>query len=269
MKKKAFKITALVIALGLLGFLAWFANGLLGNPLSRYLADRTAKGHLEEVYGETDFYIDRLSFSFKDTCYHAHILSKTSIDTDFSLTIDMFGMLRQDTYSSVLSGFTTARRLEQAYRELTDPLLNPDIYPIAYGSLEIYPSEALGSPDLPAHYILQDTLIVDGVYDIRELGRQAGNLTVYVDTDTLTAECAAQVLLHIRQDFDAAGVPFKTVDLTLQYPRPDDDSPRPDGYFGVREFLYEDIHTEDLTQRLENAFAALKAYYEKMDDLKS
>ena len=47
MKKKYLKIAALAIALGLIGFIGYFANGLLGNPASKMMAKRTADLYLE------------------------------------------------------------------------------------------------------------------------------------------------------------------------------------------------------------------------------
>ena len=60
MKKKWLKIAALVVAFVIIAGLCVFANALVGNPLSKWLATRTAKAHLEEVYGDTDFVIEKI-----------------------------------------------------------------------------------------------------------------------------------------------------------------------------------------------------------------
>ena len=62
MKKKWLKIAALVAALIIIAGLCWFANALVGNPVSKWLATRTAEKHLEEVYGDTDFVIETVGF---------------------------------------------------------------------------------------------------------------------------------------------------------------------------------------------------------------
>ena len=107
------------------------------------LAERAAEMHLEETYAGTDYYIERISYSFKDGKYHAFVKSPTSIDTEFSLSITMFGEVHFDTYGSVLDGFNTARRLEQEYRKLTDTVFDSPSFPygcdIGFGRLEIYP----------------------------------------------------------------------------------------------------------------------------------
>ena len=121
MKKKWMKIAALVAALIIIAGLCWFANALVGNPVSKWLAVRTAEKHLEEVYGGTDFEIEKIGFNFKDTDYYAHIKSPSSEDSSFSLRIDMFGNLMLDTYESrVLTGNNTQNRLYMEYRALAD-----------------------------------------------------------------------------------------------------------------------------------------------------
>ena len=47
MKKKTQKILAAVAAFVILGGLGWFANALLGNPVSKMLAARAAEKYLE------------------------------------------------------------------------------------------------------------------------------------------------------------------------------------------------------------------------------
>ena len=65
MKKKWMKIAALIVALLIIAGLCVFANALVGNPVSKWLATRTAEKHLEEVYGDTDFVIEKIGFNFR------------------------------------------------------------------------------------------------------------------------------------------------------------------------------------------------------------
>ena len=116
MKKKVLKIIALVIAIALIIGIAWVANGLNGNPISKMLAKKAANDYLEEHFPNTDYYIEELGFSFKFTGYYAHVRSDTSIDTQFTLHIDMIGNVFYDTYDDVLRGAITARRLEVQLR---------------------------------------------------------------------------------------------------------------------------------------------------------
>lgn len=274
MKKKTLKIMAGITAVAIIAGLGWFANALVGNPISRMLATSTAEKYIAETYAGTDYYIERVSYNFKDGNYHVFVKSPSSIDTEFSLHLTMLGELRLDTYEDVLDGFNTARRLEQEYRKLVDSVFSIPTFPyicsIDYGTLEIYPEELIGNPlvtDVPAYALNQDELILDKGYDIRELGRQAGHLVIYIDSDIVTIETAAEIMLDIKARFDDAGVPFAAMDFELQYPRPTDGK-RPEGDVSVAQFLYEDIYEDGMVERVEAADKALKEYYAKLDSKK-
>ena len=271
MKKKVLKFIALIIAIALIVGVFWFATALNGNPISKWLAQRAASAYLEEQYPDTDYYIERLGFSFKSTDYYAHVRSETSMDTQFTLHIDMLGNVFFDTYDDVLRGSITARRLEQEYRELTDQIFKNPAFPypsdIGYGTLEIYPQEALDDPnvnDIPDYALVQQDLVLDQIYDIRELGRQAGHLIIYVESDTISFELAAQIILGIRAEFDKANIPFRTMDFVLQLPLPEEE-PRPDEEVRVEDFRYEDIHQENLIDRIKAAHEELDAYHAEQD----
>lgn len=267
MKKKALKVIAFIIAVALIVGICWVANGLNGNPISKILAKRAANEYLAEHFPDTDYYIQQLGFSFKFSNYYAHVRSETSMDTQFTLNIDMLGNVYFDTYESVTAGFVTARRVEQEYRELTDQIFeNPAfIYKsdIQYGTLEIYPQEAFEDPlvtDIPDYALVQDDLILDKIYDIQDLGRKAGHLIVYVDSDTISFELAAEILLDIRAEFDKANIPFRAIDFVLQTPLPEE-GPRAGDRINFDDFRYENIFDDGLIERIKAAHEELEANY--------
>ena len=271
MKKKHLKILALVVAFASIIGLGLFANAFLGNPLSKMLAKSTAQNYLTVTYSDTDYYIDRVSYNFKDGNYNAYIKSPTSIDTEFTLSITMFGKLQWNSYEDVITGSNTARRIDQEYRELTDTQFNDPSFPyncyIGFGTLEIYPAYLIENADLadvPSYALNQDELILDKIYNIPELGRQAGHLIIYVENNTVTIEQAAQIMLGIKEQFDAAGIPFAAMDFTLQYPRPEE-GPRPEGEISVADFPYNEIYEDGMQERVSEADKALTAYYEEQD----
>lgn len=270
MKKKILKIAALVVALGLIFILAAFANSMVGNPVSRWLAKHALEKYLDTTYPGTDYEVESFGFTFKTSDYYAHIRSDSSMDTQFTVYIDLLGRVRWDTFDSVTQGFVTARRLEDEYRALTDAVFANPLFPyemdIDYGTLETTSRQALEDPNvtdiLPWALIIED-LILDHVYDIRELGAQAGHLVVYVYSDILDAETAAQVLLDIRAEFDRANVPFRAISLTLRAPKTEE--AWDETYIGVDFFDYQDIYEEGLVERVARADAELKAYREQQD----
>lgn len=271
MKKKVLKIIALIIAVALIVGVCWFANALNGNPISKVLAEKAADAYLEDKFPDTDYYIENLGFSFKFRGYYAHVRSQTSIDTQFTLEIDMLGNVFFDTYEDVLSGAITARRLEQEYRDLTDHVFKNPVFPyestIQFGTLEIYSQELLDDPmatDIPDYALIQDDLILDNIYDIQELGRQAGHLIVYVDSDKISFELAAKILLDIRTEFDKADIPFRAIDFVLQPPLPEE-GPRTGYEIHFTNFRYDDIYAEGLVDRIKVAHDKLEAYYAEQD----
>ena len=270
MKKKWLKMGALFAALVIILGLGWFANALVGNPVSKWLAARTAEKHLEKVYGDTDFEIERLGFNFKDTDYYAHIMSPSSEDSSFSLRIDMLGRLRWDTYESrVLSGNNTADRLYMEYRELADTVFESPYYPftsfITYGDLRVAFNVPEGVEPSAVGYLMPEKLVLDKKYDIRELAAKAGNLVVYVEDDVVTVERAAEVLLELKTLFDTENVPFHAIDFVLEYPRKPEGGTTKEGRVNVEGFLYSDIYEEGLVERVKTADDALNAYYAEED----
>lgn len=272
MKWNLRKVLALSAALVLIGGLAWFANALNGNPISKMMAQSTAERYLAETYGGTDYYIDHISYSFKDGNYHAFVRSPSSMDTAFTLSLNMLGSLRGDTYDNVLSGWNTALRLDEEYRALTDRVLEDPAFPyqchIGYGSLEIYPAEVLSSPEaaseVPDYALNQDELILDHIYDIPALGRQAGHLILSLEEEPLTFESAANIMLDLKARFDEAGAPFAAMDLTLLPPLPEE-GPRPDGEICVEDFPCDAVVPNGLADRIREADQALKEHYAQED----
>jgi len=273
MKKKWLKIAALVAALIMIAGLCWFANALVGNPVSKWLAARTAEKHLEEVYGDTDFEIERIGFNFKDTDYYVHIKSPSSEDSSFSLRIDMLGNLKLDTYESrVLYGGNTQNRLYMEYRALVDEVLEAPDYPftsfIAYGDLKVgfqHPDVEQGVPYWPESYVILDKVELDKQYDIRELAKTAGYLVIYVEDDVVTVERAAEVLLELKEVFDRRNVPFYAIDFVLEYPRKEEGGTIKEGRVNVEGFLRSDIYEEGLVERVRTADEELNAYYAEQD----
>ena len=270
MKKKWLKIGALFVALVIIAGLCIFANALVGNPVSKWLATRTAEKHLEEVYGDTDFVIERIGFNFKDINYYAHIKSPSSEDSSFSLRIDMFGKLMLDTYESrVLGGHNTADRLYMEYRELTDTVFEAEDYPftdfITYGDLQFGFSYEVGEEISPIGHIMPEELVIDKQYDIRELGARAGRLVVYVEDNVVTVERAAEVLLELKALFDKKNVPFYSIDFVLEYPRKEEGGNTKEGRVETDGFLYTDIYEEGLVERVNAANNAAMAYHAEQD----
>jgi len=274
MRKKWLKIAALLVALMMIGGLGYFANEMLGNPISEAIAKNVVKKRIATTYADTDYYMEDIRYSFKDGYYHAFIKSPSSIDTEFTLMITKMGELRLDTYDDIGKGFRTAERLGQEYRQLADTVLDSpkfqyrsDTGRAGAGLLQIYLEEEINDPNatyVPSYAISYEELIIDKIYDIKEVGKEAGCLSFHIVNEEVTAECAAEIMLDIRRRFDEADIPFRAMNFNLQYPM-SKDGQRKEGEIRVHNFLYEDIIDEGMVQRVIDADKELKEYYRELD----
>lgn len=270
MKKRILKIAAFVFAIALIVGVCVFANALVGNPISKAMATNTAEKHLEENYADKDFEIERVTFSFKDGYYHAFIYSPSSIDSDFTILVDMWGKLRYDTYEDrVLSGGNTADRISRDYRAVVDKVLDSQAFPynehIGYGDFDFYPRVHLEEYSVPEYALITEDLTLDAFYDVNELGAKHGKLTIYIDDDTVSYERLSEILLDIRRIFDDSGVKFYVIDCVLEYQKNEDSSTKKEGRVEVREFLYSDIYEDGMVERVKASDEAANAYYDEQD----
>lgn len=276
--KKYIRIIGIVLLIALIAVLIWFGNAMMGNPVSHALASKAAKAYLSDRFSDTDYEMERITYSFKDGRYHAFMVSPTSIDGDFSVCFSMMGEYCYDTYDSVLDGWNTAQRLNSEYRKLTDTILNDpalpydntQVYSIMFGELEIYPKEFIDDPnvhDIPDYSLVQDDLELNKIYDIKELGAKAGHLVLYVDNDIISVEEAARIMLDFRSMFDEADIPFYAMDFVLRHPRAEDGT-SDDEEIRINDFLYQNIYEEGLTDRIETAIEETAAHYAMLDQMK-
>ena len=270
MKKRILKIAAFVFAIVLIVGVCVFANALVGNPISKTMATNTAEKHIEESYADKDFEIERVTFSFKDGYYHAFIYSPSSIDSDFTILVDMWGKLRYDTYEDrVLSGGNTADRISRDYRAVVDKVLDSQAFPynehIGYGDFDFYPRVHLEAYSVPEYALITEDLTLDAFYDVNELGAKHGKLTIYIDDDTVSYERLSEILLDIRRIFDDSGVKFYVIDCVLEYQKNEDSSKKQEGRVEVREFLYADIYEDGMVERVAKCAEDTQNYYNGQD----
>ena len=265
MKKRILKIAALVFAIALIVGVCVFANGLVGNPISKALAKNTAEKYIEKTYGNTDYELEHVSYSFKDGYYHAYVSSTSIMDGDFTLLINGFGKRRFDEYDrSVTNGWNTASRLAADYRETVKTIFDSSSFPynahMGYGELAFVSMENKNDPYVPDYALITEDLTLDAFYNVGELGSKAGKLTVYINDKTVSAERLAEILLGIRECFDTADIGFKTIDCVLEYPQTEDGNYEY-GRFEVMDFAYDDICAEGLLERVKASNDAATAYY--------
>lgn len=242
-----FKIIAAVIAFAMIAGLLWFANGLLGNPVSYSLAKNSAEKYVAENYAADGYAVEGVGYSFKFGWYMAHVAKPGSEDCRFAVTIGSNGDIGWDNYESlVLKGGNVRTRMDMSYRELADSVFESSAYPysdeIAFGELIFERDD--GKTEEHDFGLSTDILVPDALYDIAELGAKGGLLIVYVDTEQTTPEKAAEILLEINALMEQGGVPFYAIDLTLK---------TSDGeYYSLENFHRSDIYEDGLVERVMN-----------------
>lgn len=263
MRIKYLKMLAIAAAAALMIGLGVFANAFLGNPISHYLADRAAKAYLQEKYADTDYYIEEVFYSFKDGKYHAQVLLPDSPDASFGILITMKGEVKSDGFDFyVAQRMNTASRLDMAYRALVDSYFESEDCPYTgdtvIGTLAFRGRDA-DMQEYPSYALVQEDLVLDQQYDIVQLGAAAGRLIIHLDSNTVTVEEAARIMLDIKNNMDARGIPFRAMDFHLQQPE------QYDGGIDILDFPYEDIYEQDMAARVEQASEATREYYARMD----
>lgn len=269
MKKKILKTVAVIISIVLIVGVCVIANAFVGNPISKHIATNIAEKHLEEKYSDRDFEIEKVIYNLKDGNYHAFIKSPSSIDSHFTVLIDMWGNLKIDNYEdSVLTGWNTANRLGNVYREKVDEILDSQSFPyavdIGFGDIEFIPTDYAKDPSVPDYAIIIEDLKFDGEYDINELGSKAGKLTIYINDETVSYERLAEIILDIKKIFDDANLKFYALDFVLEYSK-NENGTKKEGRVEVRDFLYADIYEEDMIERVKASDKAANEYYAEQD----
>ena len=257
MKKKILKVLALVVAIALIIGIGVFANSLVGNPVSKYLATKSANEYIEKTYADKDFIIEEVNYDFKTGGYYARVTSPTSIDSHFSLSFDWMGKLELDCYDDVTSGWNTAMRLEDDYRNavkaITESKDFSEKYFIAYGEIPCILSDYPIDEEHPEYALQKEELVIDKIYDIKEVASEHGKLVLYAYDEEVTVERLSELLLEVKNKFDNSGVTFKAVDFVLEPPKKEGEPMMSDEQIQIKNFYYSDIYEDGLVERVKEA----------------
>ena len=269
--KRKIKTGCLILLVLLLCVVSYVLNAFFGNPVSAYLAERSAKVYLSEHYGHLDLKIDWFGYNFKMTDYYMVVSSPSSKDIHFSIHMRPDGTVRYDTYDNVTSGWNTWDRLESEYRSRTNMLFDaPDFelrHDIAFGSLELKEESIYEYQPIPFG-IDMSGLVIDGEYDVNELAKQAGKIVFYMQHEDVSFETAARGMLRLKEILDQEGIAFFAMDFVLRLPREEGEPGNGGPVIHVEDFLYSEIVEEGMVQRVRAAHEALDAFYAELDAMK-
>ena len=262
------RIIAAVIAFAIIAMLLLGANDLLGNPVSYSIVKSNAEKYVAENYADEGYVLEDIGYSFKFKIYYAYIAKPGSEDCRFTADFSPLGKFGWDDHESrVLNGGNVRSRLCTRYRELADSVLESPAYPysshVAFGDLIFEDDDYNGGYDFG---LPPSCLVPDALYDIAELGEKAGLLTIYVETEEITPEHAAEVLLEINSLMEQGGVPFYAIDLTLETPRKAYQKNYADReYYSLLNFHRSDIYEDGLVERVKDNRQKTEEYWAELD----
>jgi hypothetical protein len=265
--KPVLRVAAALLAFAIIAGILLFANGLVGNPISRMLANRSARRYVASTYSDRNLELEKARYDFKSGSYYVHVKSSKSIDTRFSLNVTPSGKVRYDDHEfRVLGKSNTFERINDEYRQAIRRVIDAGDFPyksyIGYGEIApYYERKDFG----PLYGLVLDELALDKVYDVMGLAETAGHIVLYIEDETVTVTRAAEILLNLKSIFASKGISFYAIDFDLIKPRGDDKPALDEPRVSVQDFLYEDIYEEGLAERVAAADQALREYYAEQD----
>lgn len=269
--KKIVKIVSGIAAFALIGILLWTANGFVGNPISKSMANKSAKEFIHENYEELNLEVKEAEYSFKDGKYLVHVTSPTSMDTYFTVMVLPNGEVFRTTFEDqFLSKFNTWHRVNEEYSMMVKSVMKQKDFPyeseIGFGQIPIMnvEDETFG----PQFGVDLEDLEIDEKYDVKALASDVGHMVFYISDDEVNAKRAAEILMDLKNILDENEVSFYALDFTLEEPKDEDTDRLNLKTFSVRNFRYDDIHQDNLPKRLEKSAEELKKFYDDMDEKK-
>lgn len=269
--KKWIKILAGTTSFMLIGGILWLANSLVGNPISKILAENTAEKYIGEHYPDIKLEISDAFYNFKDGNYHVSVKSPTSIDTHFAVALSQTGKIQYDDYEDrVLGRWNTYDRISSGYRSKLEAVFDSSDFPyeseISFGEVKSKEVTENKQSFSPVYGLVIEDLELDKDYDLVEIGKKAGHIIFYAEDEDVSVKRTAEILLNIKSILDKENVPFYAIDFVLEKPREEEEKTSSrDMAVRLNEFLYSDIYEEGLEERIADAAKALGEYYNEKD----
>lgn len=238
-KKRLLKIGAALLGSAIVVFLLLMASSVLGDPVSKYIAQKEIERYVEETYPEQQLSVSEVRYNFKLGGYYAEAASDTSIDTRFSVYW-RFGEGCSDGYAAVTEGANTFSRMEAEYtkrlyaciqdipqaNELSRAYLTEN----EWDKLPPIPLDTPFSLDLPLEY--------------------TAFLQFYEEEDEITLARAAQLTEQAYERINRKGYVFSSYSISLQL----EHSRAGDCYIMVDGVTAQQIESGNLENLLEEAW---------------
>lgn len=261
---KVFKVIAATVAFAMTAGLLWFANGLLGNPVSYTIVKSEAKKYVAENYADEGYVVKKVSYNFKNGHYSAAVEKPGSEDCKFGLSYSMNGNLVYDTYeTAVAEGVNTRNRLYRSYSDLIQNVTDTPLFPYICSGDLLFEFEDSGYAEAFDFGLSKDILVPDSQYDISKLGAEGGLLQINAFDSEVTPEKAAEVLLNISKFMEQNDIGFYAVNILLSALDEDGDS-KEESYF-LENFKHSDIYENGLVERVKKNHEETEKFYAELN----
>ena len=208
MTRKIVKIIAGMIGFMLIAGLLFFVNAFVGNPISKLIAENSAKKYVEDKYSDIELSVEKSVYNFKFGSYMIFFRCPSSYDTAFSVYSDSFGKIIRDDYKyEVANNFTTWRRLDSELRNFGEKLMTENL---PYNVMEAALTADTSNLDEDS-----ELLVKDMEFDIHNLPFEI-TAFITVKSENVSYEKSAEVLKSMAELFENENIEIKEYDVRIE-----------------------------------------------------
>lgn len=247
MKSKTKKILAVITACILITIILFIINSFVGNPVSKYFAERSVKQYISAKYSDLELETDKPAYNFKFGYYTVNVKAKNSIDTHFDVYCNGYGRAIRDDYEiDVLEGFNTWQRVNDEYSKYAEKLIKSKLK-YDYDMLIADVIDKEGSK-----------LELDKKYDMHDKAIR-GSITLYIYSDDRTWDNVAKVTRELDKMLSDENLNIDKYTVVLDN-KADKSSSQS---IGVYDFDKKLIDSENLPSVMENYYNEWEKEHEK------
>lgn len=143
MKNKKLRIIIIVFVALLLIIAAIIVDSFVGNPISKYIAKKSAERYVNDNYSDLDLVIDNPIYNFKIGSYMVNCYVENSKDTHFKIMCNKSGKVLYDNYESIINGLNTIIRISNDFNKYVENIIRDEFsydYYILYCDVKIMDS---------------------------------------------------------------------------------------------------------------------------------
>ncbi len=238
-KKTFLRIISCFVAIVLFSGICFLTTAVAGNPVSRILAGININEYVEKNFSGQGYEVTDIKFDYLSASYVASVEVPGSFDRHFSISAGLDGKVKDKIHADN-SWLTenTADRIRSTYKDAVEAVFsNPDFQ---------YPQASLfATIDFEENPDLYDKLEPDMQFNINEFGAKAGCISIEIWENNLTAEHAAEIMLHTKELLDKNGIEFYKMDCNIRNP----DTENYEAFY-VEDFLSDEIYEEGMIERV-------------------